>query len=66
MLKIYNESLPRENIYIYILEKKEKANFVIPIEKKIKGHAIGWSREKNTVRAAKLQYKKCSILSRAK
>ena len=50
----------------YILEKKEKANLIIPIEKKIKTHAIGGSKEKNTIRAAKLQYKKCSILSRAK
>ena len=33
-IKIYNESLPRgKKIYIYILEKKEKANLVIPIEK---------------------------------
>ena len=29
----------------YISEKKEKANFVIPI-KKIKRHAIGWSKDK--------------------
>ena len=38
--------------------KKEKANFVIPIEKKIKRHAIGWSKQKNTVRTAKLQVQK--------
>ena len=66
-MKIYNESLSRGKLYIwkkYILEKKEKVNLVIPIEK-IKRHAIGWSKEKNTVRDAKLQCKKCSILSRA-
>ena len=50
----------------YILVKKENANLGISIEK-IKSHAIGWSKEeKNTVRAAKLQRKKCSILNRAK
>ena len=67
-MKIYNESLSRGKIYWkkYIWEKKEKANLVITIEKKIKSHAIGWAKEKNTVRAAKLQCKKCSILSRAK
>ena len=32
-IKIYNESLSRGNIYIYLLEKKEKTNLVIPIEK---------------------------------
>ena len=41
----------------YVLGKKEKANLVIPIEKKIKRHAIGWSKEKTTVKAAKLQWK---------
>ena len=35
----------KAKIYIYILEKKEKADLVIPIEK-IKRHAIGWSKEK--------------------
>ena len=43
-MKIYNKSLSRGKIYI---GKKEKANLVIPIEKKIKRHAIGWSKEKN-------------------
>ena len=63
-MNIYNESLSRgKNIY---WEKKEKTDLVIPIEKKIKRPAIGWSKEKNTVSAAKLQCKKCSILSRAK
>ena len=33
-----------ENIYIY-WKKREKANFVMPIEK-IKRHAIGWPEEK--------------------
>ena len=33
--------------------------------KKIKRHTIG-QKKKNTVRAAKLQCKKCSILNRAK
>ena len=32
-IKIYNESMSRGK-YIYILKKKEKANLVIPIEKK--------------------------------
>ena len=45
-----------EKVYIKKKKKKEKANFVIPIEN-IKRHAI---------RAAKLQWKKCSIVSRAK
>ena len=53
-----------KNIYIekniYILEK----NLVIPTEK-IKRHAIGWSKEKNTFRAVKLQCKKCSIYIKA-
>ena len=31
---------------IYIGKKKEKANLIIPIEKKIKRHTIGWSKEK--------------------
>ena len=45
-MKIYNESLSRKK-YIYILEKKEKANLVIAIEKKSR-HTIGWSKEKKT------------------
>ena len=57
-----------KNIYWkkYILEEKEKANLVIQIEKKSKDMELVGQRKKNTVRAAKLQYKKCSILSRAK
>ena len=52
-MKIYNESLPRGKyiyiyIYIYILGKKEKANLVIPIKKKITRHAIVWSKVKKT------------------
>ena len=37
--------------------KKEKANLVIPMEK-INRYAIDWSKEKNTVIAAKLQVQK--------
>ena len=40
-MTIYNESLSRGKIHIekiYILEKKEKTNFVIPIEKNQKTH----------------------------
>ena len=47
---------------IYILEKKKRPTLSYQL-KKIERHAIGWSKEKNTVRAAKLQCKKCSILS---
>ena len=50
----------------YILEKKKKRLTLSYQLKKIKRHAIGWSKEKNNVRAAKLQCKKCSILSRPK
>ena len=53
-MKIYNESLSR-GIYIYIGKKKENANLVIPTEKN-KRHAIGWSKEENNVRAAKLEF----------
>ena len=42
-MKICNESLSRGK---YILEKKEKANLVRQMEKKIKRHAIGCSKEK--------------------
>ena len=63
-MKIYNESLSRgKNIYI---GKKEKAKFVIPIEKKSKDTQLVGQKKNNTVRAAELQCKKCSILSRAK
>ena len=62
-MKIYNESLLRVK---YILEKKEKANLVIPIEKKSKDTQMVGQKKKNIVRAAKLQCKNCSILSRAK
>ena len=62
-MKIYNESLSRRKKYI--LEKKEKANLVIPIEKNQKTR--NWLvKKKNTVKAAKVQCKKCSILSRVK
>ena len=50
---------------IYI-GKKRKCQPCHTNWKKIKRHAIGWLKEKNTVRATKLQCKKCSILSRAK
>ena len=63
-MKIYNESLPRGGKYI-LENKKEKANFVIPIEKYQK--TCNWLvKKKPTVQVAKLQCKKCSILSRAK
>ena len=53
--------------YIYIGEKKRgKANLVIPMEKNQKTRNWLVKRKKNTVRAAKLQCKKCSILSKAK
>ena len=64
-IKIYNESLSRGKIYIgkkYIFEKKKGPTLSYQL-KKIKRHAIVWSKEKNTVRVAKLQCKKCSILS---
>ena len=50
-IKIYNESLSRGKyiyIYIYIGGKKERANLVTPIEKKINRYAIDWSKEKKT------------------
>ena len=66
--KIFNESLSRGKIYIgkkYILEKRKSqpchANW-----KKSKDSQLVGQKKKNTVRAAKLQCKKCSILSRAK
>ena len=62
--KIYNESLSRgKKIYIGKIRRSKPChtNF-----KKIKRPADSWSKEKTTVRAAKLQCKKCSILSRAK
>ena len=60
--KIQRNTVKGENVY---WEKNEKANFVIPIEKNQK--KCNWLvKRKNTVRAAKLQCKKCSILSRAK
>ena len=52
----------------YVLGKKEKANLVIPVKKKRKSkdtQLVG-QKKKNTVRATKLQCKKCTILSRAK
>ena len=64
-MKIYNESLSRGKIYI-LEKKKEKANLVIPIEKSQKTRNWLVKRKRNTVRAAKLQCKKCSILSSAK
>ena len=65
-MKIYNDLLLR-GIYIYI-KKKEKVNLVIPIEKnqKTRNWLFKGEKKKNTVRAAKLQCKKCSIQSRAK
>ena len=63
-MKIYNESLSRGKNCLF--EKKEKANLVIPIEKIQKTRNWLVKRKKNTVRAAKLKWKKCSILSRAK
>ena len=60
-MKIYNESLSRGKIYIYIGKKKKRPTLSYQL-KKIKRHPIGWSKEKNTVRAAKLQFKKCSTL----
>ena len=48
-MKIYNESLTRGKIYIekiYILEKNEKANLVIPIEKKSKGTQLVGQKKK--------------------
>ena len=68
-MKMYNESLSKEKIYLekYIMEKKKKGQPCHTNWKKIKRQAIGWSKEKeNTIRAAKLQCKKCSILSRVK
>ena len=50
-----NHCLGEKNIHI--LEKKEKSNLVIPIEK-INKYAIDWSKEKNTVIVAKLQVQK--------
>ena len=50
-MKRNNESLSRGKIYIgknIYWKKNEKAHLVIPIEKKIKRHAIGWSKEKKT------------------
>ena len=62
-MKIYNESLSRgKNIY---WGKKRKGQPYHTNWKKSR-HAIGWSKEKNIVRAVKLKCKKCSILSRAK
>ena len=49
-MKIYNVHCQGEKHVLekmYILEKKEKANLVILIEK-IKRHAIGWLKEKKT------------------
>ena len=43
-VKIYNESLPRGK---YILEKKKKPTLSYQL-KKIKRHAIDWSKEKKT------------------
>ena len=51
---------------MYILGKKKKRATLSYQLKKIKRQAIGWSKEKTTIRATKLQCKKCSILSRAK
>ena len=67
-MKIYNESLSRGKKYLLkktFWKKRPTLSYQL---KKIKRHAIGWSKEKkkNTVRAAKLQCKKYSILSRAK
>ena len=63
--KIYNESLPKEKKKYIYWKKKEKTNLVIPIEKNRKSR--NWlGKRKTTFRAAKLQCKKCSILSRAK
>ena len=65
-IKIYNESLSRGKKDIYI-GKKEKANLVIPIEKKSTDMRLIGQKKKNTVIAAQLQVqKKCLILSRAK
>ena len=50
----------------YIGKKRKDQPCHTNWKKKFKRHAIGWSKEKNTVRAAKLQCKKCSVLSRAK
>ena len=44
-IKIYNESLSRGK-YIYIGKKKEKANFVIPIEKKSKDTQLVGQKKK--------------------
>ena len=49
-MKIYNESLSRGKKYIgkkYILEKKEKANLVIPIEKKSRDTQLVGQKKKN-------------------
>ena len=54
-----------KNIYIG-KKKKEKANLVILIEKNQKTRNWLVKRKKNIIMAAKLQCKKCSILSRAK
>ena len=49
-----------------ILWKKKKRPTLSYQLKEIKRHAIGWSKKKNTVKAANLQCKKCSILSTAR
>ena len=67
-MKIFNKSLSRGKIYSgkNIYWKKKKRPTLSYKLKKIKRLPIGWLKEKNTVRAAKLQYKMCSILSKAK
>ena len=43
-MKIYNESLSREKIYI-LEKKKEKANLVIPIEKNQHTQLVGQKKK---------------------
>ena len=45
-MKIYNESLSRGKIHIG--KKKKRPTLSCKLKKKIKRHAIGWSKEKKT------------------
>ena len=64
-MKIYYESLSRGK-YIYILEKKRNRQPYHTNRKNQKTRNWLVKRKKNTVWAAKLKCKKCSILRRAK
>ena len=56
-IKIYNESLSRGKNIIYIGKKKKRPTLSYQL-KTINRYTIDWSKEKNTVIAAKLQVQK--------